>query len=158
MNKTSEISPKEDSTKPVRKGSENNLRQKNNPVISTVFKDTESNIDNWIKVETIPNGTETTFSDTRLRNIITHYAPNFNPKTYNVPLFQSAMYKSPLENFHDFYNQVFEKENNVKQKGEKLKKSYFEYNDDNVYVRIPHDTIVHVEKDHNLLLLNGNSS
>ena len=43
--------------------------QKNNPIISTAFKDTESDIDNWIKVEAIPNGTKTTFSDTRLNNI-----------------------------------------------------------------------------------------
>ena len=52
--------------------------QKNNPIITTAFTDVESEIDNWIKVEAIPNGTETTFSDTRLNNIITHFAPNFN--------------------------------------------------------------------------------
>lgn len=65
--------------------------QKNNPIITTAFTDVESEIDNWIKVEAIPNGTETTFSDTRLNNIITHYAPNFKPKTYNETLYQSAV-------------------------------------------------------------------
>lgn len=65
--------------------------KKNNPIITTAFTDVESEIDNWIKVEAIPNGTETTFSDTRLNNIITHYAPNFKPKTYNETLYQSAV-------------------------------------------------------------------
>ena len=65
--------------------------QKNNPIITTAFTDVESEIDNWIKVEAIPNGTETTFSDTRLNNIITHFAPNFKPKTYNETLYQSAI-------------------------------------------------------------------
>lgn len=77
---------------------------------------------------------------------------------YNVPAnernarFQSAMYKSPLDNFNDFYNQVFEKETASKQNNSKVEKSYFEYKTENVDLRIPHDTVVHVENGHGLQL------
>lgn len=64
--------------------------------------------------------------------------------------YQSAMYKSPQENFNDFYNQVFEKENESKANGTKIKKSYFEYSDDNVYVRVKHDAVNHGDKKHQL--------
>lgn len=67
-----------------------------------------------------------------------------------IVLYQSAMYKSPLENFEDFYNQVFEKEDNSKQNGENLKKSFFEFKNQNVDLRNPHDTVIHVENGHNL--------
>lgn len=107
-------------------------------------------IDNRIKNEGVPSGTKTTFSDIALIDIIADVQPNFKSKTINNVYFQSAMYKSPLENFQDFYNQVFEKENNAKHKGEKLKKSYFEYNDNNVCVRIKHDAVKHGDKKHQL--------
>ena len=77
---------------------------------------------------------------------------------YNIPAnernarFQSAMYKSPLDNFNDFYNQVFEKETASKQNNSKVEKSYFEYKTENVDLRIPHDTVVHVENGHGLQL------
>lgn len=64
----------------------------------------------------------------------------------NPASFQSAMYKSPMVNFEDFYNQVFEKENSKS----KSKKSYFDFNNGNVSVRIPHDTIVHDENKHKM--------
>ena len=62
------------------------------------------------------------------------------------------MYKSPLDNFNDFYNQVFEKETASKQNNSKVEKSYFEYKTENVDLRIPHDTVVHVENGHGLQL------
>lgn len=65
-------------------------------------------------------------------------------------LHQSAMYKSPKQNFSDFYNQVFEKEKDTKENNTNLKKSYFEYNDENTNIRVPHDTIVHDNNKHNL--------
>lgn len=65
-------------------------------------------------------------------------------------LHQSAMYKSPKQNFSDFYNQVFEKEKDAKENNTNLKKSYFEYNDENTNIRVPHDTIVHDNNKHNL--------
>lgn len=65
-------------------------------------------------------------------------------------LHQSAMYKSPKQNFSDFYNQVFEKEKDAKENDTNLKKSYFEYNDENTNVRVPHDTIIHDNNKHNL--------
>ena len=68
----------------------------------------------------------------------------------NVPTFQSAMYKSPKENFSDFYNQVFEKENDAKANNTTVKKSYFQYNNNGLSVRIPHDTVNHSDKKHNL--------
>lgn len=64
----------------------------------------------------------------------------------NPANFQAAMYKSPMVNFEDFYNQVFEKENSKS----KSKKSYFDFNNGNVSVRIPHDTIVHDENKHKM--------
>lgn len=77
---------------------------------------------------------------------------------YNIPAnernarFQSAMYKSPLDNFNDFYNQVFEKEAASKQNKSKIEKSFYEYKTENVDLRIPHDTVVHVENGHGLQL------
>lgn len=65
-------------------------------------------------------------------------------------LHQSAMYKSPKQNFSDFYNQVFEKEKDTKENNTNLNKSYFEYNDENTNIRVPHDTIVHDNNKHNL--------
>lgn len=65
-------------------------------------------------------------------------------------LHQSAMYKSPKQNLSDFYNQVFEKEKDTKENNTNLKKSYFEYNDENTNIRVPHDTIVHDNNKHNL--------
>lgn len=62
------------------------------------------------------------------------------------------MYKSPLDNFNDFYNQVFEKETASKQNKSKIEKSYFEYKTENVDLRIPHDTVVHVKNGHGLQL------
>lgn len=75
-----------------------------------------------------------------------------NSKTQNKVYNQSAMYKSPLDNFNDFYNQVFEKEAASKQNNSKIEKSYFEYKTENVDLRIPHDTVVHVENGHGLQL------
>ena len=72
------------------------------------------------------------------------------PAKMKQGLFQSAMYKSPKENFSDFYNQVFEKEKDAKENNTSLKKSYFEYNDENTNIRVPHDTIVHDNNKHNL--------
>lgn len=64
--------------------------------------------------------------------------------------YQSAMYKSPKEKFSDFYNQVFEKENDAKANNTTVKKSYFQYNNNGLSVRIPHDTVNHSDKKHNL--------
>lgn len=60
------------------------------------------------------------------------------------------MYKSPLDNFNDFYNQVFEKEAVSKQNKSKVEKSYFEYKNNQVYLRIKHDAINHGDKKHRL--------
>lgn len=60
------------------------------------------------------------------------------------------MYKSPLDNFNDFYNQVFEKEAVSKQNNSKVEKSYFEYKNNQVYLRIKHDAINHGDKKHRL--------
>lgn len=60
------------------------------------------------------------------------------------------MYKSPLDNFNDFYNQVFEKEKTSKQNNSKVEKSYFEYKNNQVYLRIKHDAINHGDKKHRL--------
>ena len=70
----------------------------------------------------------------------------------NVPevAYQSAMYKSPKENFSDFYNQVFEKENDAKANNTTVKKSYFQYNNNGLSVRIPHDTVIHDNNNHSL--------
>ena len=68
----------------------------------------------------------------------------------NNNLYQSAMYKSPKENFADFYNQVFEKENEAKKNGKKVQKSYFEYRNENVQVRVKHDAVNHADKKHTL--------
>ena len=73
---------------------------------------------------------------------------------YDVPvdesnsLQQSAMYKAPQNNFKDFYNQVFEKEINTDKS--KIKKSYYDYTNENVSVRIPHDTVIHDNNKHQL--------
>ncbi|MCD7739970.1 MAG: hypothetical protein LUH11_01285, partial [Candidatus Gastranaerophilales bacterium] len=65
--------------------------------------------------------------------------------------FQSAaMYKSPKENFAEFYNQVFEKEKQAKENNTKLQKSYFDYTDGKISVRVPHDTVAHDKNKHNL--------
>lgn len=66
------------------------------------------------------------------------------------PQFQSAMYKSPKKDFEEFYNQVFEKESEIKESKSKQKKSYFDYTNENISVRIPHDTVVHDENRHRL--------
>ena len=73
-----------------------------------------------------------------------------NSKTQNKVYNQSAMYKSPLDNFNDFYNQVFEKETASKQNNSKVEKSYFEYKNNQVYLRIKHDAINHGDKKHRL--------
>ncbi len=73
-----------------------------------------------------------------------------NSKTQNKVYNQSAMYKSPLDNFNDFYNQVFEKEAVSKQNKSKVEKSYFEYKNNQVYLRIKHDAINHGDKKHRL--------
>ncbi len=66
-------------------------------------------------------------------------------------LFQSAMYKSPKETFDDFYNNVLEKENEAKKQGNLVKsKSYYEYKDSNVSVKVTHDAVNHDNKKHNL--------
>lgn len=65
-------------------------------------------------------------------------------------LHQSAMYKSPKQNFSDFYNQVFEKEKDAKENNTSLKKSYYEYNNNNIYVRVNHDAINHGDDRHQL--------
>ena len=65
-------------------------------------------------------------------------------------LHQSAMYKSPKQNFSDFYNQVFEKEKDAKENNANLKKSYYEYNNNNIYVRVNHDAINHGDDRHQL--------
>lgn len=71
---------------------------------------------------------------------------------YNVPAGQgvtqnqSAMYKSPMTNFENFYKQVFEKEN----ANNKSKKSYFDFNNGDVSVRVPHDTIIHDKNKHKM--------
>ena len=66
------------------------------------------------------------------------------------PQFQSAMYKSPKKDFEEFYNQVFEKESEIKESKSKQKKSYFDYTNENISVRIPHDTVIHDENRHRL--------
>ena len=85
-------------------------------------------------------------------NIIAYIKEQLNPAEQTKILYQSAMYKSPLDNFNDFYNQVFEKEAVSKQNKSKVEKSYFEYKTENVDLRIPHDTVVHVENGHGLQL------
>ena len=72
------------------------------------------------------------------------------PAKMKQGLFQSAMYKSPKENFSDFYNQVFEKEKDAKENNASLKKSYYEYNNNNIYVRVNHDAINHGDDRHQL--------
>lgn len=72
------------------------------------------------------------------------------PAKMKQGLFQSAMYKSPKENFSDFYNQVFEKEKDAKENNTSLKKSYYEYNNNNIYVRVNHDAINHGDDRHQL--------
>ena len=65
--------------------------------------------------------------------------------------FQSAaMYKSPKKKFEEFYNQVFKKEKEAKESGETVKKSYFEYSNEDVYVRVKHDAVNHGDKKHQL--------
>lgn len=73
-----------------------------------------------------------------------------NVEKDSEPHFQSAMYKAPQENFADFYKQVFEKDADIKAGKSKAKKSYFDYTNENVSVRIPHDTVVHDENKHKL--------
>lgn len=73
-----------------------------------------------------------------------------NVEKDSEPYFQSAMYKAPQENFADFYKQVFEKDADIKAGKSKVKKSYFDFTNDNVSVRIPHDTVVHDENKHKL--------
>lgn len=68
----------------------------------------------------------------------------------DMPKFQSAMYKAPQENFADFYNQVFIKEQESKENNTVIKKSYFEYKNDDIQVRIKHDAINHTENKHQL--------
>lgn len=65
---------------------------------------------------------------------------------------QSAMYRSPQENFEDFYNQVFEKESEAKENNTKIAKSYYQYNDDKVQVRVKHDAINHGKNRHQLTI------
>lgn len=73
-----------------------------------------------------------------------------NVEKDSKPHFQSAMYKAPQENFADFYTQVFEKDADIKAGKSNSKKSYFDYTNENVSVRIPHDTVVHDENKHKL--------
>lgn len=73
-----------------------------------------------------------------------------NVEKDSEPHFQSAMYRAPQENFADFYKQVFEKDADIKAGKSKVKKSYFDFINDNVSVRIPHDTVVHDENKHKL--------
>lgn len=76
------------------------------------------------------------------------YYDNLEPA--NKAYYQSAMYKAPQENFKEFYDKVFEKEAEKKSKDSKINKSYFDYTNKKVSVRIPHDTIVHDENKHKL--------
>lgn len=71
--------------------------EKNNPIITTVFKDTEKNIDNWLKKER-PSQTRNTSAVTTkglllskgLTNIITNVQPNYNPNVkYNEQYLRS---------------------------------------------------------------------
>ena len=102
----------------------------------------DTNTDN---IEILKNAIQSIPASADLINFI-------NSKTQNKVYNQSAMYKSPLDNFNDFYNQVFEKEAVSKKNKSKVEKSYFEYKTENVDLRIPHDTVVHVENGHGLQL------
>lgn len=73
-----------------------------------------------------------------------------NVQKDSKPHFQSAMYKAPQENFADFYTKVFEKDADIKAGKSNSKKSYFDYTNENVSVRIPHDTVIHDENKHKL--------
>ncbi len=84
------------------------------------------------------------------RKVFDDYINNLVVK-YNIPAdekvgqFQSAMYKSPLANFEDFYNQVLNNKTDSN-----LKKSYFNFNNEEISVRIPQDTVIHDNNKHKL--------
>ena len=86
---------------------------KNNPLISTAFIDTQSNIENWIennkiKNEAVPNGTKTTFLDISLTNIITDINPKFKSKIINLnTYYQSGNEQSGIDNARGFTYQRF---------------------------------------------------
>ncbi len=86
---------------------------KNNPLISTAFIDTQSNIENWIennriKNEAVPNGTKTTFLDISLTNIITNINPKFKSKIINLnTYYQSENEQSGIDNARGFTYQRF---------------------------------------------------
>ena len=88
--------------------------------------------------------------DDILKIVFNDKNPSENTDNGQMAFFQSAMYKSPLDNFNDFYNQVFEKEAVSKQNKSKVEKSYFEYKNNQVYLRIKHDAINHGDKKHRL--------
>lgn len=65
--------------------------ENNNPIVTTVFKDNENNIDNWLKKERPPQTKNTSSVTTKglllskgLNNIITNIQPGYNPNVkYN---------------------------------------------------------------------------
>ena len=57
----------------------------------------------------------------------------------------AAMYKSPKENFSEFFEQV-------KIEPQRANKAYFNFKDDNVDVNIPHDTVLHTDRKHSITL------
>ncbi len=80
---------------------------KNNPLISTAFVDTESNIEKWIdentiKNEAVPNGTKPTFLDISLNNIITNINPKFKSKAINNKIYFQSAYHGTPHKFDEF--------------------------------------------------------
>lgn len=124
-------------------------------------EDIEKRMSEMDILDKIVNGEELSLEDTeKVNDLIADYETNGNEpfanvvrnaidnpqKVYN----QAAMYKSPKKDFADFYNQVFEKENQTKKNNSKIYKSFYDYSTENVSVRIPHDTVVHDNNKHNL--------
>lgn len=93
---------------------------KNNPLISTAFIDTQSNIENWIennkiKNEAVPNGTKTTFLDISLTNIITDINPKFKSKIINLnTYYQSGNEQDSIDNARGFTYQRFNYDGSTK--------------------------------------------
>lgn len=131
------------------------------PILATAFKDTEKNIDNWLNKNRSAQAKNTSSVTTKgmllsqdPNAIINDVKANLNPANNqgtfdadnpNIYYQSAAMRKSRFDNFADFYNDVLSKPKNTNNK-----EQFNALTKDGLNIRIPHDTVIHDDKRHEL--------